>query len=114
MAGASPPAKPGLLTQRLGAPGEHPATMYLRPRGAPPGSEPEEQVLEALGEEEADTAHPRSAGTLQDALLRLMLLEQHTAAETARLCGRPKTVEAQVFRAKMLAAQPGSRRKEGF
>ena len=38
---------------------------------------------------------------------RLMLLEQHTAAEAARLCGRPqKTVEAQVYRAKkMLAAQ---------
>ena len=37
----------------------------------------------------------------------LALLEQHTAAEAARLCGRPqKTVEAQVYRAKkMLAAQ---------
>ncbi len=32
---------------------------------------------------------------------RLMLLEQHTAAEAASLCGRPqKTVEAQIYRAK--------------
>ena len=47
---------------------------------------------------------------------RLMLLEQHTAAEAARLCGRPqKTVEAQVFRAKkMLAAQLSAAGKEGF
>ena len=47
---------------------------------------------------------------------RLMLLEQHTAAEAAALCGRPqKTVEAQVFRAKkMLAAQLSAAGKEGF
>ena len=38
---------------------------------------------------------------------RLVLLEQHTMAEAARLCGRPeKTVNAQIYRAKkMLAAQ---------
>lgn len=35
-----------------------------------------------------------------------MLLEQHTAAEAARLCGRPqKTVEAQVYRAKKMLAE---------
>ena len=47
---------------------------------------------------------------------RLMLLEQHTAAEAARLCGRPqKTVEAQVCRAKkMLAAQLSAAGKEGI
>ena len=37
---------------------------------------------------------------------RLMLLEQHTAAEAAALCGRPqKTVEAQVYRAKKMLAE---------
>ena len=36
----------------------------------------------------------------------LVLLEQHTMAEAARLCGRPpKTVEAQIYRAKKLLAQ---------
>ena len=47
---------------------------------------------------------------------RLLLLEQHTAAEAARLCGRPQTtVEAQVFRAKkMLAAQLSAAGKEGI
>ena len=46
----------------------------------------------------------------------LALLEQHTAAEAARLCGRPqKTVEAQVYRAKkMLAAQLSAAGKEGI
>jgi DNA-directed RNA polymerase specialized sigma24 family protein len=35
-----------------------------------------------------------------------MLLEQHTAAEAAALCGRPqKTVEAQVYRAKKMLAE---------
>ena len=35
-----------------------------------------------------------------------MLLEQHTAAEAARLCGRPqKTVEAQIYRAKKMLAE---------
>ena len=74
-----------------------------------------ERVLEELGE-----------ARLTDMILnlrepyktpcRLMLLEQHTAAEAARLCGRPqKTVEAQVFRAKkMLAAQLSAAGKEGF
>lgn len=37
---------------------------------------------------------------------RLVLLEQHTMVEAARLCGRPpKTVEAQVYRAKKMLAQ---------
>lgn len=77
--------------RRVNTPGDD----VLALEGAPPGSEPEAQVLEALGEEE---------------------LEQHTAAEAARLCGRPqKTVEAQVFRAKkMLAAQLSAAGKEGF
>ena len=64
-----------------------------------------ERVLEELGE-----------ARLTDMILnlrepyktpcRLMLLEQHTAAEAAALCGRPqKTVEAQVYRAKKMLAE---------
>ena len=58
-----------------------PGDEVLALEGAPPGMQPEQQVLEALG-------------------------EQHTMAEAARLCGRPpKTVEAQVYRAKKMLAQ---------
>ena len=68
-------------------------------------SDPEQQVLDAMSEE-----------TLTEMILnlrepyktpcRLMLLEQHTAAEAARLCGRPqKTVEAQIYRAKKMLAE---------
>lgn len=105
----------GLLTQRLGAPGEHPGDDVLALEGAPPGSEPEAQVLEALGEEEL-TQRILALREPYKTPCRLMLLEQHTAAEAARLCGRPqKTVEAQVFRAKkMLAAQLSAAGKEGF
>ena len=40
------------------------------------------------------------------ALLTDDVLEQHTMAEAARLCGRPpKTVEAQIYRAKKMLAQ---------
>ena len=83
--------------------------------GSPPGSEPEAQVLEALGEEEL-TQRILALREPYKTPCRLMLLEQHTAAEAARLCGRPqKTVEAQVFRAKkMLAAQLSAAGKEGF
>ncbi len=103
----------GLLTQRLGAPGEHPATMYLH-EGSPPGSEPEAQVLEALGEEEL-TQRILALREPYKTPCRLMLLEQHTAAEAARLCGRPqKTVEAQVFRAKDAGRAAERRRKGGL
>lgn len=55
-----------------------PGDEVLALEGAPPGMQPEQQVL----------------------------LEQHTMAEAARLCGRPpKTVEAQVYRAKKMLAQ---------
>ena len=68
-----------------------PGDEVLALEGAPPGMQPEQQVLETLGEEEP---------------CRLVLLEQHTMAEAARLCGRPpKTVEAQVYRAKKMLAQ---------
>lgn len=88
--------------RRVNTPGDD----VLALEGAPPGSEPEAQVLEALGEEEL-TQRILALREPYKTPCRLMLLEQHTAAEAARLCGRPqKTVEAQVFRAKkMLAGQ---------
>ena len=69
-------------------------------------SDPEQQVLETLGEEDL-TRRILALREPYTTPCRLMLLEQHTAVEAARLCGRPqKTVEAQVYRAKkMLAAQ---------
>ena len=97
--------------RRVNTPGDD----VLALEGAPPGSEPEAQVLEALGEEEL-TQRILALREPYKTPCRLMLLEQHTAAEAARLCGRPqKTVEAQVFRAKkMLAAQLSAAGKEGF
>ena len=97
--------------RRVNTPGDD----ILALEGAPPGSEPEAQVLEALGEEEL-TQRILALREPYKTPCRLMLLEQHTAAEAARLCGRPqKTVEAQVFRAKkMLAAQLSAAGKEGF
>ena len=92
-----------------------PGDDVLALEGAPPGTQPEQQVLDTLGAEELtrmilDLREPYKTPC------RLVLLEQHTAAEAARLCGRPqKTVEAQVFRAKkMLAAQLSAAGKEGF
>ena len=87
--------------RRVNTPGD--AVLALE--GAPPGSDPETQVLEALGEE-ALTQRILALREPYKTPCRLVLLEQHTAAEAARLCGRPqKTVEAQVYRAKkMLAA----------
>ena len=87
--------------RRVNTPGDE----VLALEGAPPGSDPEQRVLDALSEE-----------TLTQMILnlrepyktpcRLMLLEQHTAAEAARLCGRPqKTVEAQIYRAKKMLAE---------
>lgn len=64
--------------RRVNIPGDD----VLALEGAPPGTQPEQQVLDALGE------------------------EQHTMAEAAQLCGRPpKTVEAQIYRAKKMLAQ---------
>ena len=73
--------------------------------GAPPESDPEQQVLETLGEEELI----RRILALREPYktpCRLVLLEQHTAVQAAQLCGRPpKTVEAQVYRGKKMLAQ---------
>ena len=92
--------------RRVNTPGDD----VLALEGAPPGSEPEAQVLEALGEEEL-TQRILALREPYKTPCRLMLLEQHTAAEAARLCGRPqKTVEAQVFRAKKMLAAPPERR----
>ena len=93
--------------RHVSAPGDE----VLALSGAPPDQMPEEQVLAQIGEQE-----------LQQLILqlrepyhtpaRLYFLEQHTVEETARLCGRPpKTVSAQLFRArKMLQQQIKERR----
>ena len=88
--------------RRVNTPGDD----ILALEGAPPGSDPEQQVLDAMSEE---TLTGKILGMREPyrTPCRLMLLVQHTAAEAARLCGRPqKTVEAQVYRAKkILSAQ---------
>ncbi len=97
--------------RRVNTPGDD----ILALEGAPPGSEPETRVLEQLGEEEL-TRHILALREPYKTPCRLMLLEQHTAAEAARLCGRPqKTVEAQIARAKrLLAAQLTAAGREGL
>ena len=82
-----------------------PGDEVLALEGAPPGMQPEQQVLEALGEEEL-TGMILNLREPYCTPCRLVLLAQHTMAEAARLCGRPpKTVEAQVYRAKKMLAQ---------
>ncbi len=87
--------------RRVNTPGDE----VLALEGAPPEFDPEQQVLDEMGGEELtrmvlDLREPYKTPC------RLMLLEQHTAAEAARLCGRPqKTVEAQVYRAKKMLAE---------
>lgn len=87
--------------RRVNTPGDEALAL----EGAPPGSQPEQQVLDTLGEEELtqmilDLREPYKTPC------RLVLLEQHTAAQAAQLCGRPpKTVEAQVYRGKKMLAQ---------
>lgn len=71
----------------------------------PPGSDPEQQVLDAMSEE---TLTEKILGMREPyrTPCRLMLLEGRTAAEAAALCGRPqKTVEAQIYRAKKMLAE---------
>lgn len=64
--------------RRVNTPGDD----VLALEGAPPGSEPEAQVLEALGEEEL-TQRILALREPYKTPCRLMLLEQHTAAEAA-------------------------------
>ena len=87
--------------RRVNIPGDD----VLALEGAPPGTQPEQQVLDALGEEEL-TAMILDLREPYRTPCRLVLLEQHTMAEAAQLCGRPpKTVEAQIYRAKKMLAQ---------
>ena len=95
--------------RRVNTPGDE----VLALEGAPPDLQPEQQVLDALGEEELtrmilDLREPYKTPC------RLVLLEQHTAAQAAALCGRPqKTVEAQVYRARKMLAQQITAQQEG-
>ena len=87
--------------RRVNTPGDE----VLALEGAPPDCQPEQQVLDALGEEELtrmilDLREPYKTPC------RLVLLEQCTMARAAQLCGRPpKTVEAQVYRGKKMLAK---------
>lgn len=95
--------------RRVNTPGDE----ILALEGAPPGSDPEQQVLESLGEEELT----RMILELREPYrtpCRLVLLEQKTMARAAQLCGRPpKTVEAQVYRGKKILAQQITRQNTG-
>lgn len=95
--------------RRVNTPGDE----VLALEGAPPGSDPEQQVLEDLGEEELT----RMILELREPYrtpCRLVLLEQNTMARAAQLCGRPpKTVEAQVYRGKKILAQQITRQNTG-
>ena len=87
--------------RRVNTPGDD----ILALEGAPPGSDPEQQVLDAMSEE---TLTGKILGMREPyrTPCRLMLLEGRTAAEAAALCGRPqKTVEAQIYRAKKMLAE---------
>ena len=87
--------------RRVNTPGDE----VLALEGAPPGTQPEQQVLDALGEEEL-TEMILNLREPYKTPCRLVLLEQHTMAEAAQLCGRPpKTVEAQIYRAKKMLAR---------
>jgi len=88
--------------RRVNTPGDE----VLALEGAPPESDPEQQVLETLGEEEL-TRRILALREPYNPPPRRRARAHRAAAEPPRLCGRPqKTVEAQVYRAKkMLAAQ---------
>ena len=90
-----------------------PGDEVLALEGAPPGMQPEQQVLEALGEEEL-TGMILNLREPYCTPCRLVLLEQHTMAEAACLCGRPeKTVNAQIYRAKKMLVQQIREQQEG-
>ena len=78
--------------RRVNTPGDE----VLALEGAPPGTLGEEELTQMI----LDLREPYKTPC------RLVLLEQHTAAQAAQLCGRPpKTVEAQVYRGKKMLAQ---------
>lgn len=87
--------------RRMSTPGDE----VLALEGAPPEFDPEQQVLNEMSSEEL-TQMVLNLREPYRTPCRLMLLEQHTAADAAKLCGRPqKTVEAQVYRAKKMLAE---------
>lgn len=95
--------------RRMNTPGDE----ILALEGAPPGSDPEQQVLESLGEK-ALTEMILNLREPYRTPCRLVLLEQHTMAQAAKLCGRPeKTVSAQIYRAKKMLAQQIAAQQEG-
>lgn len=98
---------PGFEKQWLARIAANKAKDYLRSAWVRKMNTPSDEVLalEALGEEEL-TGMILNLREPYCTPCRLVLLEQHTMAEAARLCGRPpKTVEAQVYRAKKMLAQ---------
>lgn len=96
---------PGFEKQWLARIAANKAKDYLRSAWVRKMNTPGDEVLEALGEEEL-TGMILNLREPYCTPCRLVLLEQHTMAEAARLCGRPpKTVEAQVYRAKKMLAQ---------
>jgi RNA polymerase sigma factor (sigma-70 family) len=84
--------------RRVDAPGDE----ILSLSGAPPGEQPEEQVLEAAGE----TQLRELILALREPYLtpaKLYFLGQYPVEQVAKLSGRPpKTVSAQLFRAKKM------------
>lgn len=94
--------------RHVSAPGDE----ILALSGAPPDQMPEELIVAADGEQTLrqmvlDLREPYHTPA------RLYFLEQHSVAETARLCGRPaKTVSAQLFRARKLLQQQIEERRE--
>ena len=87
--------------RRVEAPGDE----ILSLSGAPPDAQPEALALERDG-----TARlTELILALREPYLtpaKLYFLQEHTVDETARLCGRPpKTVSAQLFRAKKMLQQ---------
>ena len=101
---------PGFEKQWLARIASNKAKDYLRSAWARRVNTPGDEVLALEG------APP---GTLDlrepyKTPCRLVLLEQHTAAQAAALCGRPqKTVEAQVYRARKMLAQQITAQQEG-
>lgn len=82
-----------------------PGDEVLALQGAPPETDPAQQVLEQLSEQEL-VALILNLREPYKTPCRLVLLKRRTAAEAARLCCRPqKTVEAQVYRGRKLLAQ---------
>lgn len=87
--------------RKISTPGDDELAAYA----APPGQGPEQQALARLGEREI-TELILALREPYKTPCRLILIERHTAAEAAAICGRPqKTVEAQLARGRRMLAQ---------